>query len=538
MRRFVLVLLAVLALPAPALAGAEAQADPVAYRPPVDAAPLIELFRPPAHQFGAGNRGVDYGTEPGQPVHAAAAGEVVYAGTINHDNHVVVLHADGIRTSYSFLAEAAVRRGDNVAQGDPVGVTHATKPLHFGARAGEAYLDPLVLLGQRAPTPGTPRTRLVVDPDLNRPLAEAVERSWLERTIRDALGHAVDWAQEMVDGKVDFLVFVLDAASDLGIPMPVHIVAAAIRWEASLARCTPAGTPRPRPHPPGRRRIALLVGGLGSATGEGAILDVDTEGLGYAERDVHEFSYTGTPADRDKPYARDDTTGDIDEAGERLAAHIGELQRAHPDAVVDVLAHSLGGLVARSAVTTHRAAPTTVVTLGTPHQGVELASAAAGLATSTTGGVVLDGIGWLAPGIDPSSPAVQQMSETSDFIARLPDRGWSATTHVVSIAARRDAIVANHQSRLDGPDAHATVVDVEGIGNHHDRLPGTEVATTEIARALGRETPTCRSLHDTLLDELTGRAIGHAQDHASLAAAYAALFLDARAMLPGNPDRE
>lgn len=535
MRRFVLVLLVVLALPRPALA---AEPDAVAYLPPVDAAPLIELFRPPAHQFGAGNRGVDYGTEAGQPVHAAAAGEVVYAGIINHDHHVVVLHADGIRTSYSFLADATVRRGDQVAQGDPVGVTHEHKPLHFGARAGEAYLDPLVLLGQRPAAPGTPRTRLVADPDVNRPLAEAVERSWLERAIRDALGHAVDWVQEVVDRKVDFLVFVLDAAADLGIPMPVHIAAAAIRWEANQARCTPVGTPRPRPHPAGRRRIAVLVGGLGSATGEGAILDIDTHALGYAGRDVRQFSYTGTPADRDKPYARDDTTGDIDEAGERLAAHIGELQRAHPDAVVDVLAHSLGGLVARSAITTHRAAPTTLVTLGTPHQGAELASAAAGVETTAVGGVALDGIGWFAPGIAPSSPAVQQMSETSDFLAGLPDRGWSATTHVVSIAARRDPIVANHQSRLDGPAAHATVVDVEGIGNHHDRLPGAEVTTTEIARALGRETPTCRSLHDALLDELTGRAIGHAQDHASLAAAYAALWVDASALLPGNPSRE
>ena len=534
MRRFVLVLLVVLALPRPALA-AEPHLEPVAYVPPVDAAPMIELFRPPAHQYGAGNRGVDYGTESGQPVAAAAAGEVVFAGTINHDDHVVVLHADGIRTSYSFLAEATVRRGDRVAQGDPVGVTHEHKPLHFGARAGEAYVDPLVLLGQRQPAPGTPRTRLVADPDLNRPLAEAVERSWLERTVRDALGHAVDWAQEVVDGKVDFVVFVLDAAADLGIPMPVHIAAAAIRWEATRATCTAAGSPPPRPQPPGRRRIALLVGGLGSATGEGAILAVDTEALGYAGRDVHQFSYTGTPADRAKAYAPGDTTGDIDEAGERLAAHIGELQRSHPDAVVDVLAHSLGGLVARSAITTHGAAPATVVTLGTPHQGAELASAAAGVDTTTAGGVVLDGIGWLAPGIDPSSPAVQQMSETSDFLARLPEAGWAPSVHVVSIAARRDPIVANHQSRLDDRAAHSTVVDLGGIGNDHDRLPGAGAVTTEIARALGRQTPTCRSLHDTLLDELTGRAIGHAQDHVSLAAAYTTLLLDAKARLPGNP---
>src|SRR4051812_42369634 len=93
------------------LAQPAAADDGVTYQPPVDDAPITDPFRPPPEPWAAGNRGVDYGTEPGAPVRAAAAGEVVFAGPVGGSLHVVVLHEDGIRTSYSFLAEADVRRG-------------------------------------------------------------------------------------------------------------------------------------------------------------------------------------------------------------------------------------------------------------------------------------------------------------------------------------------------------------------------------------------------------------------------------------------
>src|SRR2546427_4550471 len=89
------VLLTVGAAGAPRAAAAD---GPVGYRPPVDA-PVDDGFRPPATPWGPGNRGIDYATAPGAPVHAAAAGEVVFAGQVGGSLHVVVLHADGIRTS-------------------------------------------------------------------------------------------------------------------------------------------------------------------------------------------------------------------------------------------------------------------------------------------------------------------------------------------------------------------------------------------------------------------------------------------------------
>ena len=139
--RSLLATAAVLALLAPSRAPTRAVEG---YQPPVDA-PVVDLFRPPATPFGPGNRGIDYATTPGTPVRAAAPGEVAFAGSVGGGLHVVVRHADGIRTSYSFLAAVGVRRGEWVAAGQTVGV--AASSLHFGARRGDAYIDPLTLLG-------------------------------------------------------------------------------------------------------------------------------------------------------------------------------------------------------------------------------------------------------------------------------------------------------------------------------------------------------------------------------------------------------
>lgn len=129
----------------------------VEYRPPVDG-PLIDRFRPPASRFGPGNRGVDYATAPGTPVRAAGPGQVTFAGPVGGALHVVVLHPDGLRTSYSFLGSVAVRRGQLVDTGEVVGRTGPS--LHFGARAGDGYIDPLRLFDA-----GRRRVRLVPDRD-------------------------------------------------------------------------------------------------------------------------------------------------------------------------------------------------------------------------------------------------------------------------------------------------------------------------------------------------------------------------------------
>lgn len=122
-----------------------ATAGPPRYRPPVDA-PVIDPFRPPAEPWLAGNRGLEYETVPGTPVGAIGPGLVVFAGTVAGQLYVTVLHPDGIRSSYSYLASITVAVGDRVRAGDVVGTTGAV--FHLGARVGDTYIDPASLFGR------------------------------------------------------------------------------------------------------------------------------------------------------------------------------------------------------------------------------------------------------------------------------------------------------------------------------------------------------------------------------------------------------
>ena len=59
----------------------------------------------------------------------------------------------GLRTSYSFLATVTVHRGRGVAAGEVLGTAGGTGPnhapgvVHFGLRAGDEYVDPMLLFG-------------------------------------------------------------------------------------------------------------------------------------------------------------------------------------------------------------------------------------------------------------------------------------------------------------------------------------------------------------------------------------------------------
>jgi len=123
-------------------AGTVAGAAASGYRQPVTA-PVLDGFRPPPGPFGAGNRGIEYETDPGTAVGAIGDGRVVFAGSVAGTRHVTVHHRDGLRSSYSYLATIEVSVGDPVGPGQSVGTS--TARLHLGVRAGDAYLDPALL---------------------------------------------------------------------------------------------------------------------------------------------------------------------------------------------------------------------------------------------------------------------------------------------------------------------------------------------------------------------------------------------------------
>lgn len=118
---------------------------------------VLAPFDPPEQPWLAGHRGVDLAAAVGAPVLSPAAGVVKLAGTVVDRGVVVVLHDDGLRSSFEPVTPG-VSPGTRVAQGEAVGVVAETPGhcdpeacLHWGVRRGETYLDPLSLLGDRPP---------------------------------------------------------------------------------------------------------------------------------------------------------------------------------------------------------------------------------------------------------------------------------------------------------------------------------------------------------------------------------------------------
>lgn len=114
--------------------------------------PVIYPFDAPDTPYGAGHRGIDIAAPLATPVLASGPGRVAFAGPVAGGLFVSVDHPDGVRTTYSWLSAVSVRMGDTVRAGQPIGSTgtghHGRVPthLHFGARIGDVYIDPLLLL--------------------------------------------------------------------------------------------------------------------------------------------------------------------------------------------------------------------------------------------------------------------------------------------------------------------------------------------------------------------------------------------------------
>jgi len=488
MRRLAALLAAFVALFVVAPAALASAPAPVSYRPPVDA-PVVDPFRPPPKPWEAGNRGLEYATDQGTPVAAAGDGEVVFSGAVAGGLHVVVLHADGIRTSYSFLRSVAVHRGDRVRQGQPVG--SAGDRVHFGARAGDAYVDPALLFGA-----GPPEVHLVPD-ELRRPGSEGQERAGLlaglGRRIADAGGTAVDWARGRASDRLEELRGAIHYARE-GQPLThaVRLAGALREWRRQRDSCTPSAVEPPRLR---ERHLAVLVGGLGSSSEAAGVDGVDTDALGYGAADVSRFSYRGGTVD-DNQYGLRDTTVDIRHSARRLRELLERLAAENPGVPIDVIAHSQGGLVARSALTDEfdgldpRLPPVgALVTLATPHQGADLATALTMVGFTKPGKSAQKAVGAAfpeVPEVTDRSGSVRQMSETSSFVRELNDRPLPAGLRATSIAARGDVVVPAGRSDLAG--AANVIVSVPGLATDHGRLPASPAGRREVALAW----PACR----------------------------------------------
>jgi murein DD-endopeptidase MepM/ murein hydrolase activator NlpD len=95
------------------------------------------------------HRGVDLRGAEGDPVLSTGAGRVVFAGSDGgYGTSVIVEHADGLRSMYAHLSALLVSVGDQVTQGQRIGLVgqtgRATAPhLHYEVMADGRAVNPL-----------------------------------------------------------------------------------------------------------------------------------------------------------------------------------------------------------------------------------------------------------------------------------------------------------------------------------------------------------------------------------------------------------
>lgn len=447
----------------------------VRYQLPADGR-VLRGFAPPRTAFGPGHRGVDLELAAGAPVRSAAAGRVAFAGAVAGMRWVSIAHPDGHLTSYGPLAGLRVQVGQHVERGEVMATLDAgghgaggrDRGLHWGARdAGNAYIDPLTLLGA----------------DLRRP----------------SLVGAAGWE-----------------GSD-------HVVRPYDPWEGGRAGgYLVAGSPtadRPGFAVPPNPNHLILVAGLGSSSTSTVL---DTGHLGYPTVSVTHLSYAGrrddpgVPEDphRDQlPYGPTDTWEGPGPAAAHLAAQLRAQAAREPGRAVDLVGHSMGGLVILEYLLTHHdpydpSLPPIghIVTLGSPLRGSDVATAADALAGELMVGTLIENLrGYGGPDgerLSLHTPAVGQLAVGSRELRDLARRwdealaagtaGPFATgTRVLNVGGARDLVVSPRRSRQ--PADLALAPGAEGIAEldgervvDHRVVPGghSSMLTTEAVHEL------------------------------------------------------
>lgn len=412
-------------------------------RPPVSATPhvlpiagarVLAPFDAPAHDYGPGHRGVDLDAPVGTGVASSGAGVVVFAGPVAGATWVTVDHGADLRTSYGPLADLAVTAATAVRAGQRIGVAtghaHPRAPgLHWSARLRGRYLDPLTLIGRRRPT--------LIGPG-----------GW-------RLGAPAVAAYEPWDGRHRFGL------------VPSSPVATAPGW-----------TTPPNPH-----RV-VTIAGLGSTSADPAL---DVTHLGYDRSDVTRFSYAeGRGHARPPPYGASDTWRGVRAAAHLLRDDLRAAWRAEPGRAVDLVGHSMGGLVALYyLLALHDPSDPTlppighVVTIATPVGGADLARLLVAAPPGLTRAALHAAL-WAADGHDPRAPAYAELAVGSEVVGEVLD-GWARAqadparsplatgTEVMTFGGSRDLIVSATRSGLGGAD-HVT------LPGGHDHARRTQAA--------------------------------------------------------------
>ena len=101
---------------------------------------------------GAMHSGIDFRGFYGQPILAAAAGRVSFAGTRSgYGNCIEISHGNGLMTRYAHLSKIGVRPGQRIAKGVRIGGMGSTgrstgTHLHFEVRLNDRAINPTPFL--------------------------------------------------------------------------------------------------------------------------------------------------------------------------------------------------------------------------------------------------------------------------------------------------------------------------------------------------------------------------------------------------------
>lgn len=99
-----------------------------------------------------GNQGIDIAGKPGQSVHAAAAGKVVYSGQGLRQlgQLIIIKHDSRFLSAYGFNSKLLVKEGDSVRPGQKIAVIGKNKTgrhvLHFEIRRDGSPVNPKIYL--------------------------------------------------------------------------------------------------------------------------------------------------------------------------------------------------------------------------------------------------------------------------------------------------------------------------------------------------------------------------------------------------------
>jgi hypothetical protein len=311
---------------------------------------------------------------------------------------------------------------------------------------------------------------------------------------------------------------------------------AVIDWQRSGRNCTADDVVVP---PGGKGRVLIQVGGLGTASGAASIAKLDPVLAGYDPRDVVGFSYAGgcTPAPFGssapvpgslsaslpaRPYDAGDTHQDVDVSASRLADLVDAVHAARPDAAIDLAAHSLGGVVARRALeiltTRHGGQPpvSVVLTVGSPHDGTELAGAASAVHLDPQLSTLLHehlpdraaegdavSVSQLAPGTRTQLPPPTE-----------PPPG----VRVVSIGGAGDVVVPGERTRWQGATNTVIGSPIDVGTDVHGELPGRPEVQRELALAVAGLPARCLSFAAAIGSAVTSRVVAATEGAIAVAA--------------------